>query len=201
MKHLIVKSTHSRRKFISTLIGAGIIVNLPFINSCNYESETNILDKRQIDILQNVLKFLWPDDNFGPTLESIKAYEFFLWVLSDKNVDPEENQYLINGLNWVDETSVEDHNTHFDKLTGKQKYRLLKNVLNLDWGESWFSKVLTILFEAMFADPIYGSNPEGIVWNWLDHNPGQPRPIENNKYSIVLKRKDENVIITNVNQL
>ena len=201
MKHLIVKSTHSRRNFISTLIGAGIIINIPFVSSCNYESETNILNDRQSNILQNVLTFLWPDDKFGPTHESIKAFEFFLWVLSDKNVDPEENEYLINGLKWVDETSIEEYNIHFEKTSGKQKYKILKKVLNLEWGESWLSKVLTILFEAMFADPIYGSNPEGIVWNWLDHNPGQPRPIENNKYSILLKRKEENIIVTSLNQL
>lgn len=201
MKHLIIKSIHSRRKFISTLIGAGIIINFPFISSCNYESGSNLLDDRQNIILKNVLLFLWPDDNFGPTIKSIKAYEFFLWVLSDKNIDPEENEYLINGLKWVDETSEEEYNLHFDKISGKQKYKLLKKVVNLEWGESWLSKILTILFEAMFADPIYGSNPEGIVWKWLGHNPGQPRPIEDNKYSNILKRKEENIIVTSLNQL
>jgi len=45
------------------------------------------------------------------------------------------------------------------------------------------------------------SNPNGIVWKWLNHNPGQPRPNEKNKYSEILNRKKEKTIFTNINQL
>ena len=201
MKRIIIKKTHSRRQFINNIIGAGILINLPLINSCNFKGNNDILDNRQKSIVDFVFKFLWPKSDKTPSIIEIKVNEYLIWVLSDKNVDPEENQYVLDGLKWIDETSVEDYNIHFEKLNEKQKEELLKKVVNIEWGESWLSKMLTITFEAMFADPIYGSNPNGIVWDWINHNPGQPRPTIENKYQLLLERKKENIAISSLAQL
>jgi gluconate 2-dehydrogenase gamma chain len=201
MKRIIIKKIHSRRHFINNLIGAGLIINLPFVNSCKTDIRSELLNIRQKNIIDFTFIFLYPNDNFGPDLKTIKTIDYLYWVLSDNNVDPEENQYMLNGLNWVDETAIEEYGIHFEKLKTKQKFILFQNILKNDWGENWLSKMLTIIIESMFADPIYGSNPESIVWKWLNHNPGQPRPNENNKYPIILNRKMEKTIFTNINQL
>jgi len=201
MKRIIIKKNHTRRHFLSNLIAAGIIINLPLVNSCTVNSKKDLLNKRQKSIVDFTFSFLYPDDNFGPDLKSVKTIDYLYWILNDKNVDPEENQYILNGITWVDETAVEQYNTHFEKLNNKQKHKLFQSILKNDWGENWFSKMLTIIIESMFADPIYGSNPKGIVWKWLNHNPGQPRPNDNNKYPVILNRKNEKTIFTNINQL
>jgi len=201
MKRLISKTIHSRRRFLSGLIGAGLAINLPLISSCDYSGDEGILTQRQKEIAIFTLNFLWPDDDFGPNIKKIRVFEYMIWMLNDKNIDPEENQYIINGLNWVNETAMEIYNQHFEKLKNRNKFKLIHKVSNMEWGESWLSKMLSIIIEAMFADPVYGSNPEGIVWQWFNHNPGQPRPADNNKYPIILNRKKENIIFTSLDQL
>lgn len=202
MKRIIVKRIHSRRSFITNLIGAGLIINLPLINSCKTDSTKSFLSERQKSIFNFTFSYLFPDDDyFGPYYKSVKSMDYLLWLLQDKYVDPEENQYILNGVTWVDETAIEEFNIHFEKLNNKQKHSLYKTILKADWGENWLSRILTVIIESMFADPIYGSNPDGIVWKWIDHNPGQPRPNNNNKYPVILDRKKEDIIITNLNQL
>ena len=198
---IISKNIHSRRRFITGLIGAGIAINLPLISSCDYSDDESVLTNRQKEIAIFTLNFLWPDDKYGPNIQEMHIYNYLIWMLNDKNIDPEENQYTINGLNWIDETAMEDYKKHFEKLSKKEKYKLLHKVSNLEWGESWFSKILSIIIEALFADPIYGSNPEGIVWKWFRHNPGKPRPNDNNKYPMILNRKKEKVSIKSLGEL
>ena len=200
-KKLIIKSTHSRRRFLTGLIGVGIAVNLPLISSCDFSGDEGILTKEQKGIAIFTMNFLWPDDKSGPNIKEIRVFEYLIWMLNDKNIDPEENQYTINGLNWVDETAMEKYQKHFEKLSKREKYRLLHKISNLEWGESWLSKMLSIIIEAMFADPVYGSNPDGIVWKWFHHDPGQPRPDNENKYPVILNRKKENIFINSLEEL
>jgi len=200
-KKIINKKFHSRRYFLKGIIGVGVIANLPLINSCNPEKNRGILTKRQKEIAKYTFGYLWPDDKSGPGIVEIKVYDYLIWMLSDKNIDPEENQYTINGLNWVDETAMEDYQKHFEKICKREKYRLLHKISNLEWGENWLSKMLSILIEALFADPVYGSNPDGIGWKWVNHNPGQPRPDNENKYPVILNRKKENIFINSLEEL
>jgi len=201
MKKVIVKKIHSRRNFITKLIGAGIIINLPLIDACVTKSGFAILTGRQGVIIKTLMEFLYPDDDFGPDLEKVKTFDYFVWTISDKYIDPEENKYLLDGIQWIDETSVEEYNKHFEKLGANEKFNLLKFISKKEWGENYFSKVLTVIIESLFADPIYGSNPKGIVWEWFNHNPGQPRPDEKNKYKDILSRKKEDTPITSLTQL
>ncbi len=201
MKSIVVKKIHSRRSFISKLVGAGILINIPLINSCVSKSKEGILSRRQELIIKTLIEFLYPSDDFGPDATIVKTYEYFVWIISDNYIDPEENSYLINGIKWIDETAIEEYGKHFEELKARKKYDLFIGIINKEWGENYFSKVLTVIIESMFADPIYGSNPNGIVWQWLHHNPGQPRPNENNKYKTILDRKKENFAISSFEQL
>jgi gluconate 2-dehydrogenase gamma chain len=153
------------------------------------------------DILLEVLKFLWPDDGEGPSVEKAGIFQFFLWLFSDPDFDPEEKEYLKKGLIWIDETAVEEHSLNFDKLGADTKKSLLEKTANLDWGESWYSKITNIIFEALFADPFYGSNTAGASYKWLNHNPGSPRPDERNNYKALLEKKKEIIEVTQLDQL
>ncbi len=180
------------------MVGAGLILSLPGIKSCEIVNKSTILTPLQTDILQSVLIFLWSDNRGVPQIDKLNVLDYFLWVFEDQDVDQEENQYIINGLIWTDETSMENYEKHFDKLSEKEKVELLQDIIKSDWGESWMSKVLSLLFEAILSDPIYGSNINGMSWEWLEHNPGQPRPNQDNKYKALLERKKENIVITGI---
>ncbi len=198
LKNNISKYNHSRRVFIKKIVGVGIILSLPGVKSCKIADENAILSQRQIDILQSTLSFLWSDNRDVPQIDEQNVLSYFLWMLQDPDVDQEENQYIINGLIWTDETSVEYYERHFNQLNDRERKELLEEIVNSDWGESWMSKVLSWLFEAILSDPIYGSNRNGISWEWLAHNPGQPRPNEKNDYKALLARKKENIVITGI---
>jgi len=45
--------------------------------------------------------------------------------------------------------------------------------------------MLTLIFEALLLDPIYGVNTNNIGWNWLNHDPGVPRPNKENMYPTI----------------
>lgn len=201
MKAYKFKKLHSRRVFLSHLLKAGVVLSLPFPHSCNFRSDQVKLSDLNADILLEVLKFLWPDDGEGPSVEEAGIFEFFLWLFSDPDLDPEEKDYLKKGLIWIDETAIEDQNLHFDKLGEEAKKSLLEKTASLDWGQSWYSKVINIIFEALFADPVYGSNTGGISYKWLNHNPGSPRPDERNNYKALIERKGKSEMISKIEQV
>ena len=53
---------------------------------------------------------------------------------------------------------------------------MLRQIEQSNAGQNWLSLLLTYLLEALLADPVYGGNPDGIGWQWLEHQSGFPRP-------------------------
>jgi len=53
--------------------------------------------------------------------------------------------------------------------------------------------LLTYILEALLTDPVYGGNPNGIGWTWLQHQPGFPTPTEDKKYYKLRKDTYRNI--------
>ncbi len=167
----------SRKKFIGSIFMAGTMVGIPItsvIGSSN--NETNILSQNQFSIVESVQKILYPSDGNGPGAYDVMADKYLLWVLSDERMDPEERDYILNGIGWVNETSEEKFSTGYLDLTQEEKEMLIADISKETWGSSWLGVILNFIFEALLSDPQYGGNPDKIGWNWLVHNPGYPRP-------------------------
>ena len=49
--------------------------------------------------------------------------------------------------------------------------------------------MVTLLFEALLLDPLYGGNKEEKGWKWLNHTPGFPRPTEELRYEVLMKKQ------------
>lgn len=180
----------SRRNFVKTFLLAGLASQLPLFNSCmsGQNDHSSVLPKEKLETLRIVQGILFPHDQFGPGALDFKADQYLLWVLSDERLDQAELGYIKNGIDWVDETSIELYSRKITVLNIIEKEGLIQNISKEAWGKSWFSVILTFIFEAMLADPLYGSNPDGIGWKWLDHNPGQPRPESNLIYDEIFKQ-------------
>ena len=168
----------SRKHFIKTAIAGGVLTQLPLIrlSAQNDNLQNVILNEAQLEIIESVQDILFPSDNYGPGAKEINAANYLLWVLSDPGKDPGEVSYIIDGISWVNETSEEKYSERFVDLNPAQKENIIALISFESWGESWLSVLLSFIFEALFCDPQYGGNPDGIGWNWLEHNPGQPRP-------------------------
>jgi gluconate 2-dehydrogenase gamma chain len=170
----------SRNHFIKTLLAGGLLARIPLSKAMtrSENSLSKFLTDDQLMIVESVQEILFPPDENGPGASEINASSYLKWVLSDEEMDQEEKNYILNGIGWVDETSEEVFSKQFLQLTQEEKEQLIKKISLEGWGESWLSVILTFIFEALLCDPQYGGNPDSIGWNWLSHNPGLPRPVE-----------------------
>ena len=107
--------------------------------------------------------------------------------MNDHKLDPWDNEYIINGFKKLNKASKEQFNKRFIKLNRNKQEELIGRISLMDWGQSWLSKMLTLIFESMFANPNYGSNPEGIGWKWLNHQAGWPQPEQKQIYPNILE--------------
>jgi len=169
----------SRRKFVGSIFMAGAMASLPMTHVIGRSvSDTSVLTQNQFSIVKSVQKILYPSDGNGPGAYDVLADSYLLWVLSDERMDPEEIDYIINGIGWVDETAEENFSKGYLQLNPSEKETLIADISKETWGTSWLGVILTFIFEALLSDPQYGGNIDEIGWDWVQHNPGNPRPTE-----------------------
>ena len=183
----------SRKKFIIGSFMGGMFTSLPSISIIGQGiNSIDILSQKQISLITSVQNILFPSDNNGPGAYDIMADKYLLWVLTDKHMDPEEKDYIINGISWVEETADENYSLTYNELSQSQKEKLVTDIAKENWGKSWLGVILNFIFEALLSDPQYGGNTENIGWDWLHHNPGFPRPIETTLYPEILTTVSKN---------
>ena len=178
----------SRKRFIGSALMAGFLVNFPLSRAIGGKvGSLGQLSQDQLLIIVSVQKILYPSDGNGPGAYDVMADKYLLWVLSDERMDPEEKEYIINGIGWVDETAEENFSRNFMQLTQAEKEKLIEDISKETWGRSWLGVILTFIFEALLSDPKYGGNTDEIGWDWLHHNPGHPRPTNDLIYPKIFK--------------
>ena len=182
----------SRQKFLKTLVLSGVALQLPWISACSKEEDKienfKPFSLHQYKTVRSLQDILFPDDGNGPGARQINATPYLVWVLNDSNLDPEENQYIIDRINEFDTFTIEEQGEVFYELSEGNQEHIVALAHELPWGEQFFSRLLTLIFEALLLDPVYGSNPNEIGWEWLSHNPGFPRPSKEIQYPQILNR-------------
>jgi len=175
------------------MIIGGISLQLPFVFSCNSSNlnivQINIEDKYyQIDtlLLKEIADILFPKTSISPSASELKADIYYLWNLNDTNLKARKRHYLASNLSRIDNYCKENYKNSFIKLSKTKKESAIKEISLETWGENYLSSLLTIIIEAMFANQIYGSNPENIGRNWLNFKGGYPQPTINNRYPEIL---------------
>jgi len=136
----------------------------------------------QWSLLHAVQDHLFPSEPEAPGAREIRALAYLRGVLADQGVDRDEREFLVRGTTWLDEIAEARENAAFVNLDAAARERVLRQIAESDAGENWLSTMLYYIFEALLQDPIYGGNPRGVGWRWLDHDPGQPRPNPRNRY-------------------
>lgn len=175
----------SRRSFLRSALIAGAMTQIATFTSCspNLKEGNDLLTAEQSTILNDILFVFFPDDGNGPSHEDINAFGYIMWVLHDSlDRNTADNAYIIEGLDWANQTAQEIYFKPFIELDEKEKEALIGKFTVLDWGENWSSMVITLILEALVLDPIYGGNTNEVGWTWLEHIPGFPRPSEDNRY-------------------
>ena len=182
----------NRRTFLRGALIAGAFTQIASFTSCSKQlrESNDILTAVQSTILYDVLNIFFPNDGNGPSIDEINAFGYIMWVLQDTlNRKTSENHYIIEGIDWANETAEEIYFVPFVELDQKQKEALVGKFTELDWGKNWASVLITLICEAVLLDPLYGGNTDEVGWEWLNHTPGFPRPTEELRYERIMEKQ------------
>ncbi len=185
--------SEQRRFFIKTLLAGGIALQIPFVFSCNTAHIKlsrlvigNDIIEIKLDLLQSILEVLFPKSTIFPGAKALKSDIYYLWVLHDSRLDKGERLYLIEDLDTINNFAKNKYHNDFTNLSLRNQQEVIELVSRTDWGENYLSRLMTVVFEGMFANPLYGSNPNKIGWEWIKYQGGVPEPQQWNKYPEIL---------------
>ena len=140
------------------------------------------LDPSQWSTIEAVQDHLLPSEPEAPGARDLNATAYLDRTLSDPKFDPDVKGFILKGIGWLEEISLEQEDLPFHQVGPAKREDLLRQIAGSNAGERWLSTLITYCLEAMLADPLYGGNPGGIGWKWLKHDPGQPRPTPDKIY-------------------
>jgi gluconate 2-dehydrogenase gamma chain len=176
-----------RRSFLANSLkaaaGMAILPGSGFLTACSPGTSQQQLEKQQPwQTFAAVQQQLFPNDDNGPDAKNINATAYLKFVLDHKDTDPDDREFIVNGIDWLDELCLKQFNNRFSACNSTQQQNSLSQIAKSDPGERWLSYLLLLIFEALLSDPVYGANPDGVGWQWLEHQPGFPRPPTNKRY-------------------
>ncbi len=132
-----------------------------------------------ISVVQN---HLFPSETDSPGATEINAITYLQNVIVNFTIDQDVKGFILHGVKWLNDLSLEKHKVVFTQLSFSQRTEMLHQITGSKAGRKWISILLTYIFEALLSDPVYGGNPGGIGWKWLNHHPGFPRPPKHKRY-------------------
>lgn len=136
-----------------------------------------VFSKAQLQTLDAVQMQLFPSDGDGPSARDLNALGYLQRALQDKkNQRDGDPEFIAKGVSWLDDLSATTLGEVFINLNDEQQQQALKRVAKSSTGRKWLSLLLNYLIQSLTLDPIYGGNPNGIGWQWLEHQAGYPRP-------------------------
>lgn len=184
----------SRRSFIQTLLLSGAAMQMPWLTNCSKERtfnfNTNPFSKEEFRSLSALLETLFPDDGNGPGALTLNADQYVLWVINDEHFDLEERDYILDNFENFESNLKEKEDVRFHELSTSAQIDWVDQERKESNGKKLFSRLLTLIFEALLLDPIYNVNPDGIGWKWLEHDPGLPRPTAEVQYPQILEQHE-----------
>ncbi len=172
-----------RRTFMlrsgAALATAAALAGLPYALRKDLTRETSfvLFSQPQHQVVRAVQIHLFPRGPDSPGATEINATAYLETAITAPGIDPDTRNTIVNGIGRLQDASRERFDTLFDDLEFGQREPLLRYLADeTRWGRAWLSLLLYYIFEALLSDPVYGGNPDGIGWQWLEHQPGFPRP-------------------------
>ncbi|MCW8833068.1 MAG: gluconate 2-dehydrogenase subunit 3 family protein [Colwellia sp.] len=178
----------SRRSFLKSAAGASAITALP-VFSLTVKDKDILTKLTQTDpwlTLDATLLHLLPESasstEHGPSAKDVNALAYLHQVMTVQPTPVDEKEFILKGVGWLNGFSQSQQGKPFVQLSFDEKESVLRGISNSRAGENWLTTLLAYLFEAMLAPPAYGGNPNGIGWQWLEHQAGFPLPKAGQRY-------------------
>lgn len=129
-----------------------------------------------------VQNHLFPSEAEAPGSVEINAFRYLHNFLSNPETDPSEIDFILSGVRSLQTLTQKTQLKRFTDLSIEQREILLRDFEQSNIGQRWLITILNYILEALLTDPVYGGNPDGIGWKWLEHRSGEPRPPLNKRY-------------------
>jgi gluconate 2-dehydrogenase gamma chain len=126
-----------------------------------------------------VQQHLFPSELKSPGANEINATNYLKNLLTENFLNDDEKEFILKGPGWLNDLSKSKYKKTFARLSHSEQNVLLRQIVKSTAGENWLATLLSYIFEALLAAPIYGGNPKGVGWSWLGHQPGFPLPDKN----------------------
>ena len=181
----------TRRSFLTGLLrSTAVVSSLPFLGAlqgCDRPAEQQrLLLQDPWQTFAAVQQQLLPTDGNGPSASDINASVYLKFVLDAPDTDIDDKTFVLNGIKWLNGLSDEQFGQPFKALNPAEQHKALEKIASSSAGERWLSHLLLYIMEALLTDPVYGGNPDGIGWQWLEHQPGFPQPTKDKRYTALL---------------
>jgi gluconate 2-dehydrogenase gamma chain len=180
----------SRRKLLKSAAGASAISAMPTLAFSQNEKD-KLFEAFTTDpwlTLNAVLEHLLPESDSGLSAKELHVAIYLYNVVYQQPTEKNEIEFIYKGVGWLNGFTKNQLQKNFIELTTTEKETMLRGISGSTAGENWLNNLLGYIFEAMLSPPIYGGNPEGKGWDWLEHQAGFPLPKAGQRYFELPKR-------------
>ena len=173
----------SRRHLLKSAAGATAVLSLnKFSFAQTQQSFSASLTTDPWLTLNDVLLHLFPESAIGPSATDIRATHYLYNTVHQQPTAKEEIEFIFQGVGWLNGYSQSQKQLNFAVLSVDDKEAMLRAISGSTAGENWLAMLIGYIFEAMLSPPAYGGNPNGVGWQWLQHQAGYPLPKEGQRY-------------------
>lgn len=178
----------SRRHFLKSAAGMGALASLSHL-SVNAKAQDSLNESLKTLVktepwltLDATLNHLLPSSTTGPSASEIRATAYVHQVMTVHPTEQDEKDFILKGVGWLNGYANSEKFTDFSQLNSTDKEQLLRDISRSTAGQNWLNTLLGYIFEAMLSPASYGGNPNGIGWQWLEHQAGFPLPEKGQRY-------------------
>ena len=122
--------------------------------------------------LAAVQAHMFPQESLLPDAVSMKMTTFLFETISHPAYDRDIKAFVLEGAKELQKREK----GKFVSLTRDEKEKSLRAYEESTYGSNWLSRIMTLSMEALFCDPIYGSNVKEAGWKAVGAYGGFPRP-------------------------
>ncbi|MFT7880562.1 MAG: gluconate 2-dehydrogenase subunit 3 family protein [Sulfurimonas sp.] len=157
-----------RRDFLvtSAVIGLSASIDAQEINA-----ETKALNSVEA-VIAAVQQHMFPEGSRLPSAKAMDTITFLKETITHASYDRDIRHFVIEGAREL-ETRTEGKFLTMDRT---EKERALRSYEETHYGSNWLARIMTLTMEALFSDPIYGSNIGEKGWKAVESVGGEPRP-------------------------
>ena len=155
-----------------TFIALGSLVGLtPYLKAEPLSTQHKAFQETRKTIAA-VQAHMFPEGNSLPSAAKMHTIDFTEETIFHPTYDKDIRAFVIEGA----KTLMERENGKFLSYTAEQKEQALRAYEQTSHGRNWLSHIMVLSMEAIFSDPIYGSNSNEAGWKSVKSFGGKPRP-------------------------